>query len=186
VAQYDRIEPVAPLDDPRLVTSSYSRNRTVLRGVDGSVDTYYRVQSYRSGNGELDAQQERIHDANRGSFPAAAWGGYGGLGYGPVYGGPVWGGGWLGYGGYPGFAPHPGYGWGNGPPGGRRGGPGYATPYGPVLGDAADGYDQRNWRTPDREFFNSPPEMRPTPPGDDRPPGGRPPGDRPGDGRRHR
>src|SRR5687767_10592644 len=39
VAQYSMKPPIEPLDDQRLVTSGYSRSRTVIRGSDGSVDT---------------------------------------------------------------------------------------------------------------------------------------------------
>ena len=39
VAQYDEIAPVEPLPDQRLVTSGYSRRRTVVRGADGSAST---------------------------------------------------------------------------------------------------------------------------------------------------
>jgi hypothetical protein len=159
VAQYDRVQAIEPLDDPRLVTSGYSRQRVVLPGPDGSVSTTYRVQSFGSGNGAFDAQAERWHDADRGAFGAGVgfvpppfygggypWGGWPGPWGppGPLGGGPFAGGSW---------GPQPGYAWGNGPNFGRHGGPGYATPYGPADGDAADGYDQRTWRTPDREFY---------------------------------
>ncbi|RIK69810.1 MAG: hypothetical protein DCC67_21035, partial [Planctomycetota bacterium] len=116
VAQYAMKPPIEPLDDPRLVTSGYSRSRVVLRGADGSVDTHYRVQSYGNGRGGLDAEWERFHDAWRGStlgggdFAAFPWG-YGAYpypygGYGPV--GPGYGG-WPGYG-RRGFGYGPGFG----------------------------------------------------------------------------
>src|SRR5690606_30234263 len=41
VAQFQRIEPVEGLDDPRQYTSGYRRTRTTLRGADGSVDASY-------------------------------------------------------------------------------------------------------------------------------------------------
>ena len=165
VAQYDQIAPVEPLDDPRLVTSGYSRNRTVLRGADGSASTTYQVTSYGNGRGGLDAEWERFHDAWRGStvaggaygggFAAGGFGGFGG------YGGGGYGGGGYGGGGY-------GPGWGGG--GHRGNGPGYPPPWdvtAPSYGygsagpdprrldpDAADGYrDGVQRREPNREFF---------------------------------
>lgn len=140
VAQYAQHDPVEPLDDPRLVTSRYTRNRTTLRGADGSVQTTYEVQSYGNDRGGLDAQWERFHDAWRQSYltgsyyqrsPAPYGGGYGHPGYrhhgGPGYSGPgYWG---PGYGG-------PGYG------GPGYGGPGYGAPgYGrPVYPHGPGGY----------------------------------------------
>ena len=118
VAQYMRTPPVEPLDDERMVTSRYNRKRTVVRGADGSVDTYYEVQQWGNGRGGLDAEWERFHDAWKESYisggyynqsPAYGAGGYGG-GYGagfPAYGFP-------GYG-YPGYGFPPGY-HGGGPP----------------------------------------------------------------------
>lgn len=161
VAQYDRLPAIEPLDDPRLVTSGYSRQRAVLQGPDGSVSTSYRVQSYGSGNGAFDAQAERWHDAARGAFgagigfiPPPFYGAGGGWGPWPGPWGPGggWGGGWGG-GGDNTWGPRPGYAWGNGPRNGREGGPAYSTPYGPVDGDAAEGVETRAWRTPDREFY---------------------------------
>src|SRR5688500_9373853 len=70
VAQYSMKPPIEPLDDPRLVTSGYSRSRTVIRGPDGSVDTHYRVQNFGNGRGGMDAEWERFHDAWRGSTVA--------------------------------------------------------------------------------------------------------------------
>jgi hypothetical protein len=176
VAQYAMKPPIEPLDDPRLVTSGYSRSRTVLRGPDGSVDTSYRVQSYGNGRGGLDAEWERFHDAWRGSTIAGGeyqayyppfygypgYGGYGGYGggYGPGYGG--------GYGG-PGFGGAPGY----GAVPFRRGfgyGPGFGAPDpGRLDPDAADGWVEPRFRTPDRQFFSRglPPRER-RPPRDDR------------------
>lgn len=63
VAQYMRGPAVEPLDDPRLVTSRYRTSRTTLRGIDGSNDTTYEVQSWGNDRGGIDAQWERFHDA---------------------------------------------------------------------------------------------------------------------------
>lgn len=118
VAQYDRIAPVEALPDPREVTSGYRRTRTTLRGINGSVDSYYQVQNYGNSRGGLDAEWERFHDAWRQSTVA---GGYSQYGYGGGYGGRYYG---SGYG-------RPGYGRSG------YGGPGYApgpTPYGPAYG----------------------------------------------------
>ncbi len=172
VAQYDRIEPVEPLDDPRLVTSGYSRNRTVLRGADGSASTNYQVTSYGNGRGGLDAEWERFHDAWRGSTVSGGsfGGGFGG-GFGlPGYGGG-YGGGYAGGGGGGGYGP----GWGGG--GHHGNGPGYPPPWdvtSPSYGygsagpdprrldpDAADGYrDGVQRRESTREFFQPIPPPR--------------------------
>jgi hypothetical protein len=162
VGQYSMKPPIEPLDDPRLVTSGYSRTRTVLRGVDGSADTTYRVQSYGNGRGGLDAEWERFHDAWRGStigggyfqsyYPPYGYGypgygtPYGGYG-GPGYGGPGYGGPGFGYPnpiyGAPGFRGHAAY------------GPGFGAPdAGRLDPDAADGFVEPRRRTPDRQFFN--------------------------------
>ena len=82
VAQYSRIPPVEPLGDPRAFTSVYRRSRSVLRGADGAVDSYYQVQSYGNGRGGLDAEWERFHDAWKESYIT---GGYYRQGY-PHYG----------------------------------------------------------------------------------------------------
>jgi len=163
VAQYAMKPPVEPLSDPRAITSGYSRTRTVLRGADGSANTYYQVQSYGNGRGGLDAEWERFHDAWRGStvgggnfqnFPQFGGGGFPGFGGG--FGGAGFGG--AGFG---------GAGFGNAGFGGRLGQPGFRIDprqnYGPGFGrpdagrldpDAADGYHDGNRRTPDRRFFN--------------------------------
>ncbi len=153
VAQYAMKPPVEPLPDQRAVTSGYRRTRTVLRGVDGSTDTTYQVQSYGNGRGGLDAEWERFHDAWRGStigggnfqaFPPFGFGGAFGAfpGYGGFYPPPVQ---------QPGFPDngfrqrrfHPQYGPGTGRPDAGRLDP-----------DAADGYHDGRRRTPDRRFFN--------------------------------
>jgi hypothetical protein len=147
VAQYAMKPPIEPLDDPRLVTSGYSRSRTVIRGPDGSVDTHYRVQNYGNGRGGMDAEWERFHDAWRGSTVA---GGQFQAFFPPYYG----------YGGYPGYGGgYPGY--GGGAPGhfghnqGFGYGPGFGRPDAGLLDpDAADGYRDERRRTPDRRFFN--------------------------------
>jgi hypothetical protein len=159
VAQYAMKPPIEPLDDPRRVTSGYSRNRTIIRGGDGSVDTIYRVSSFGNGRGGMDAEWERFHDAWRGSTIA------GGQSQ-AVIGG--WGGGWGGggyrdSGGYGGGGYGPGYGPGPGiPPWANRGGYGYGYGYGPGYGvpdagrldpDGADGYREPENRTPNREFY---------------------------------
>jgi len=158
VAQYDPLPAVEPLDDPRLVTSGYTRSRTVLRGANGTVDTSYRVTNYGNGRGGLDAEWERFHDAWRGSTIAGGayrgtYGyGYGGYGAGlPPHGG--------GYGGPPGAAasgPYgygPAYGYGADYPyapgyGYESGFGGYAPAdrppmQGPIDPDGANGYDER-------------------------------------------
>jgi hypothetical protein len=153
VAQYDQIAPVEPLPDQRLVTSGYSRTRTVVRGADGSASTYYRVENYGNGRGGMDAEWERFHDAWRGSTQAggnyygyAPYGGYPGHGYGP------YGGFWPGNPG-PGWNPGPGYtapsyGYGSAGPDPRRLDP-----------DAADGYrDGVQPRESTREFFRPIPQ----------------------------
>ena len=155
------------------MTSGYSRTRTVIRGVDGSVDTHYRVTSFGNGRGGLDAEWERFHDAWRGSTVAGGsyqtYPGYSPYGYG--YGGYGYGGYGGGYGPGPGGPGGPGPGGGNGGLGygnGYYGAPGYRSQapfygFGPGYGqpdagrldpDAADGYREQRPRTPDRQFFN--------------------------------
>jgi len=172
VAQYEGKPPVEPLPDQRAVSSGYARSRTVLRGADGSVDTYYRVQNYGNGRGGIDAEWERFHDAWRGSTIAGGnfYGGYPpyGYGYGGYPGGGYPGGGYPG-GGYPGGGYPGGYPGGSYPGGVYGNGAGYypGTPDPRLLDpDGADGfYDQRR-RTPDRRFFN--PDFPLTDPGRDR------------------
>ncbi|MCC6494513.1 MAG: hypothetical protein IT424_16000 [Pirellulales bacterium] len=167
VAQYAMKPPIEPFDDPRLVTSGYSRSRVVLRGADGSVDTTYRVQSFGNGRGGIDAEWERFHDAWRGStiaggnFAAYPPYGYGYGGYpGPYTGG--YGAAGFGYGGAPGYG-------GGGFPLGNRGlgyGGGFGQPdAGRLDPDGADGYQEQQRRTPDRRFFNPglPPFEKPQP-----------------------
>jgi hypothetical protein len=172
VAQYAMKPPIEPLDDPRLVSSGYARQRIILRGADGSVDTTYRVQSYGNGRGGMDAEWERFHDAWRGStvaggqysayYPPYGFG-YGGYGYGG-YGGPGYGGGngAGGPGGGPGYGYGPGFGNGGAPGYLNRGyngrfgyGPGFGQPdAGRLDPDAADGYREQIPRESDRQFFN--------------------------------
>ena len=166
VAQYTRVAPVEPLPDQRAVTSIYSRSRTVLRGADGSSDTYYRVRNSGNGRGGIDAEWERFHDAWRGA--RVSGGSYQGYGYGPGYGyGNSVYGGYGGYGpgggyggGFPGYGPggpgYGGYGRGRGAAFRRNGfGPGYGRPDAGYLDpDAADGYRDPRPRTPDRRFFD--------------------------------
>jgi hypothetical protein len=129
-----RTPPVEPLDDPRMVTSRYRRSRTRLRGIDGSVDTYYEVQAWGNGRGGIDAEWERFHDAWKESYLsggfynqgpgfspwAPGWGGFPGFGFpgsgvAPGFGFPGWQGfpqhggghgGWQGGGGHHGGKHH--------------------------------------------------------------------------------
>ncbi|HEY4231914.1 MAG TPA: hypothetical protein VGM76_00680 [Lacipirellulaceae bacterium] len=124
VAQYERVPPVEPLEDERNVTSSYRRTRTVLRGADGSSDTYYQVQAWGNGRGGLDAEWERVNDAWKQAYITGGYyssqGGPYGYGYGQGYGYGGWG---PGNGG-PGWAGGPGWNNGgnwNGPPNGWGG-----------------------------------------------------------------
>lgn len=167
VAQYALKPAIEPLDDPRLVTSGYSRTRIVLRGPDGSANTTYRVQSFGNGRGGLDAEWERFHDAWRGStvgggsFGGFGYGGYGGFGYpGYIGGNPMP---YGSPGGFPGFV-NPWFGVGPNLPPGYGFGPGYGQPDAGLLDpDAADGYRSQRPYVPDRQFFNDrlPPRPRP-------------------------
>jgi hypothetical protein len=62
VGQYARKDAVEPLEDQRLVTSSYRRMRSELRGRDGSMDTTYVVQGWGTGGGELGAEWQMFND----------------------------------------------------------------------------------------------------------------------------
>lgn len=138
VGQFARIEPVEPLDDQRLVTSSYRRMRSELRGRDGSMDTTYVVQGWGTGGGELGAQWQMFNDVWKeailsGSFfnGEQAFGPWGNRPWGggnPNWNGwgPGWGGGWPGNGGWNGGGWNGG-GWGPGNNwnGGRRGNDGH-------------------------------------------------------------
>jgi hypothetical protein len=172
VAQYERKTPVEPLEDERNVTSGYRRTRTVLRGADGSNDTYYQVQNWGNGRGGLDAEWERVNDAwqeaytTGGSYSSQGgpYGyGYGNQGYG--YGGPGYGnGGWGPGNGGPGYG-GPGWGNGNGPgpgnwngpqggwggPGNNGNGPGWNGPgngpnFPPHGGGPSNQSQQGNWQ----------------------------------------
>jgi hypothetical protein len=134
VVQHTPLPAPAALPETADITSGYRKTRINLRGPDGTVDSYYRVQNFGAPAGGIDAQWERFDDAWRGailqggaftSYPSY---GYGGPGYGTGYGGPGYGGpGYSpGFGG-PGFG-GPGYGPGFGGPG--YGGPGYGSGYG--------------------------------------------------------
>jgi hypothetical protein len=126
VAQYMRIPPVEPLEDERNVTSRYMRSRSNLRGTQGSVDSYYTVQSWGNGRGGLDAEWERFHDAWKESYLQ------GGYSNGPAYGGGY---GPWGYGNGYGYGPGYGYGY----PGGGWGGPGGWGPPGPWPNNGGSG-----------------------------------------------
>jgi hypothetical protein len=136
VAQYMRTPPVEPLDDERMVTSRYRRSRTSLRGIDGSVDTYYEVQAWGNGRGGIDAEWERFHDAWKESYlsggfynqgPGSGPWGFGGFGF-PGHGFPGHGfpGGGFPGGGFPGggfgpwFGQPPHGGWQHGHHGGNN------------------------------------------------------------------
>jgi len=145
VAQYMRKPPVEPLEDERAVTSRYRRSRTNLRGIDGSVDTYYEVQALGNGRGGIDAEWERFHDAWKESYLSGSFynqsPGYGGQWNGGYKGGGPWGGGYNGGYGGPGYG-YPGYGFpGGGFPGHGHGGgqPWQAYGYGPHGGNHGGG-----------------------------------------------
>jgi hypothetical protein len=127
VAQYQRLPAIEPLEDERLVTSRYHRQRTNMRGVDGSVETYYDVQAWGNGRGGLDAEWERYHDAWKESILQGGYYNQGpGFGYGYPgqygYGGYGYGGSGFGYGnsgyGFSGYgnggANHGGHAWSHG------------------------------------------------------------------------
>jgi hypothetical protein len=115
VAQYARKDPVEPLDDQRLVTSSYRRMRSENRGRNGSMDTTYVVQGWGNGGGGIDAEWQMFNDVWKesilsGSFyngeqAAGPWGdrwtngwnngwNNGGWGGGPGWNNGGWNGGW--------------------------------------------------------------------------------------------
>lgn len=134
VGQYARKDPVEPLDDQRLVTSSYRRMRSENRGRDGSMDTTYVVQGWGTGGGELGAQWQMFNDVWKeailsgsffnneqafGPWGSGRWGaGNNWNGGNPNWGGNGWGGGWGpgGGGGWPngGWPWNSGGGWNNG------------------------------------------------------------------------
>jgi hypothetical protein len=133
VGQYARKDPVEPLDDQRLVTSSYRRMRSENRGRDGSMDTTYVVQAWGTGGGELGAQWQMFNDVWKesilsGSFfnGEQAFGPWGNRPVGPGNpnwnNGNQWGGGW-GPGGGGGW-PNQGWPWNGGGGGGWNGGGG--------------------------------------------------------------
>lgn len=120
VGQYARVEPVEPLDDQRLVTSSYRRMRSELRGRDGSMDTTYVVQGWGTGGGELGAEWQMFNDVWKeailsGSFfnNQQAFGPWGSGRNGWGGGNPNWNNGWNG-----GWGQGWNGGWNNGPVGG--------------------------------------------------------------------
>lgn len=137
VAQYAQTPPVAALPDNSANVSGYHRTRVRQRGADGTIDTYYRVESFGNGRGGFDAEWERFYDAERQGYLLNDHGvAYGlGRGYGPSYGyGPGYGYGYApgsgrgyapgyGYGGGPAYSYGPGYGY---PPYGKA--PGYGQP----------------------------------------------------------
>ena len=120
VAQYAPPRAVAALPDNRGNVSGYRRTRLRQRGADGTIDTYYRVESFDNDRGDNQALEERDFDAelrwlrNGGYDFGYGFGpGYGyGPGFGPGYGsGPGYG---PGYGGGPGYGTLPGHGGGHG------------------------------------------------------------------------
>jgi hypothetical protein len=125
VAQYMRIPPVEPLDDPRIVTSRYRRVRTNLRGPDGSYDTTYDVQSWGNGRGGLDAEWQNFHDAWKESYLTGGFYNQQNPGFGGRF--PGWG--------YGNGFPNGGYGYPNQFAPNGYGGPmtGYGFPNGPGM-----------------------------------------------------
>lgn len=106
VAQYERHAWVDELPDPRMVTSGYRTSRTHLPGAAGSSDTFYEVQNWANGNGQLDAEWERMHDAWQDSYLTGSY--YQGSMNGPWQPGPWGNGPWNG-------GPWQGGPWNNGP-----------------------------------------------------------------------
>lgn len=121
VGQYARVEPVEPLDDQRLVTSSYRRMRSELRGRDGSMDTTYVVQGWGTGGGELGAEWQMFNDVWKESILSGSFfnneQAFGPWGNRRGWGNPNWNNGWNGGG-------WNGGGWNNGPVWGGGWGPG--------------------------------------------------------------
>ena len=78
VAQYAPLPHIRQLADTSLVSSGYHRTRVQIRGTDGSVDTYNRVQNYGNNRGGIDAEWERYNDVWQRSVLAGGYGrGYG-------------------------------------------------------------------------------------------------------------
>ena len=147
VNQFEPLPTLAALPDTRPISSGYRRSLVSQRGPDGGSTQYYRVDNFSNGQGNLDAEWERVNEVWQRSVLSGGYGsgngaggpGYGGPGYGyPGYGAPGFGA--PGYGGFPGYGA-PGYGYpGYGAPG--FGAPGYGAPgFGPP---------QQHWHGPDR------------------------------------
>jgi hypothetical protein len=153
VGQYARKVPVEPLDDQRLVTSSYRRMRSELRGRDGSMDTTYVVQGWGDGGGELNAQWQMFNDVWKeailsGSFfnGEQAFGPWGNDRWGG--GNPNWNNGWNG-------------GWNNGPGNGGWNGGGWnnGAGNGPWQGGWNRGRrDRDHWPSDNRAPLGGPNE----------------------------
>ena len=117
VLQYAPLPKVRALPDVSAISSGYRRTRVQLRGADGTVDTYNRVEAYGNGRGGLDSEWERFNDVWQRSELSGGYGsgtynrfspGRYGRGY-PSRGGYGNGGG-FGYGG--GYSNGGGYGYG--------------------------------------------------------------------------
>jgi hypothetical protein len=166
VGQFARIEPVEPLDDQRLVTSSYRRMRSELRGRDGSMDTTYVVQGWGTGGGEMGAQWQMFNDVWKeailsGSFfngeqAFGPWGNQPWGGGNPNWNGwgPGWGGGWPNQG-WPGGGGWNGGGW-NG--GGWNGGGWNGGGWGPGNGWNRRRGNDGHWPSDNRRPLGGPNE----------------------------
>ena len=62
VAQYAPLPRIRQLADTSSFSSGYHRTRVQIRGTDGSVDTYNRVENYGNNRGGIDAEWERYND----------------------------------------------------------------------------------------------------------------------------
>jgi len=68
VAQYAPDPLIEPLPDTRPISSGYRQSRSTIRGLDGSVTSYYRVDNWSGTPGRLDAEWERFGDEWQRSF----------------------------------------------------------------------------------------------------------------------
>ncbi len=84
VDQFAQLPMIDALPDGRRFASGLRRSRVTLRGADGTVTEYQRVDNWGNGRGGIDAQWERVNDVWRRSTLSGGYG-YGGYrsGYAP-------------------------------------------------------------------------------------------------------